>query len=60
MKGLVVLPSYGIPEDKMARRIVRKQIPGSEVVPLDCTELSAEGGALNCVTWNMSSQHSVQ
>lgn len=50
--GLIVMPSYGIPEDKEARRIIAEAAPGSIVRELDCSELSMEGGVLNCVTWS--------
>ncbi len=51
---LVILPSYGIREDEEARRIIEQVLPGTALAQVDCSALSMEGGALNCVTWSSS------
>ena len=53
VRGLIVLPSYGIAEDDLAHRIVEDHYPGSTVCRLDCAGLSMEGGSIGCVTWNV-------
>jgi agmatine/peptidylarginine deiminase len=54
VRGLIVMPSYGITEDDEARRIIAEAAPGSIVRSLDCSGLSMEGGVLNCATWGLS------
>ena len=56
VRGLIVMPSYGIPEDDEARRIIAGVAAGTAVRRLDCSELAMEGGALNCVTWAIVSR----
>lgn len=53
VRGLVVLPSYGLPEDELARKIIADLLPTTDVCILDCAELSREGGVLNCATWTV-------
>ena len=53
VRGLVVMPSFGIDRDEEALRVVKERVPGSEVTSLDCRELSRAGGVLNCVTWSV-------
>lgn len=50
---VVVVPSYGLPEDKEVQRAIRRWFPGSAVRSVDCSDLSFEGGVLNCVTWDV-------
>jgi agmatine deiminase len=52
---LVILPDYGITEDKEARRIIEQVLSGTAVAQVDCSGLSMEGGALHCVTWIIES-----
>lgn len=47
---LVLLPQFGLEEDKHARTLVK--FPGFTVVPIPCAALSMEGGLINCVTMN--------
>ena len=54
VRGLVVLPSYGIAEDTVAWQIIADRLPDSEVVPLPCTNISMYGGVLNCITWDIT------
>jgi agmatine deiminase len=51
VERLVIVPSYDIPEDDLARRTIRAALQDFEVVSLDCADLSMAGGALNCVRW---------
>jgi agmatine deiminase len=54
VRGLIVMPSYGIPEDEEACRIIGAAVPGSIVRTLDCSALSMDGGVLNCITWGLA------
>jgi len=52
VQGLVVLPGYGLSEDHLARQLLAGRLPGTEIVTLECTKLSMDGGVLNCITWS--------
>ena len=54
VRGLVVLPSFGRPEDDHARRVIEDNTSGPAVVSLECSGLARGGGVLNCVTWTIS------
>ena len=54
VRGLVVVPSFGRREDDLACRVIEANTSGLAVVPLECSCLAREGGALNCVTWTIS------
>jgi agmatine deiminase len=43
VRGLIVVPAYGIPEDVEACRIIERSVSGSDAVSLDCRELSMGG-----------------
>lgn len=48
--GGVVVPTYGIPEDKIALETLRSAYPGREVVGVDCSYIEIGGGAVHCIT----------
>ncbi len=48
----VVCPTYGLAADDTAIRAIEQCYPRRRVMPVRCEGLAAEGGALNCVTWN--------
>ena len=50
---LVVLPRFGISEDDETLALARQVFADSSVESLDCSDLSEEGGVLNCVTWTI-------
>lgn len=49
----IILPELGIPEDAQAMQQIRAYYPACSVVPIECSEIVAKGGALNCITWNI-------
>lgn len=51
VRGLILMPTYGIPEDEEACRIIAGAAPGCTVRTLNCSSLSMEGGAMNCASW---------
>lgn len=53
--SLIVMPKYGLPEDRVAARRLTKLIPDAEIVSVPCRGLASEGGALNCATWTVHS-----
>ena len=48
-----ILPVFGIEEDQKAMQM----FDGIRVEPVDCSELSMEGGLIRCVTWESYAIH---
>jgi agmatine deiminase len=53
VRGLIVVPTYGFEEDDLAYQVLQNNTNGMAVVPLKCSDLSQEGGVLNCATWTV-------
>lgn len=51
LPGLVLLPSFDLPDDGAAQQQARALFPDCTVVALPCAELAALGGVLHCITW---------
>ncbi len=51
--GGVVVPTYGIPEDRIAIDILNKVYPGRQVVGVDSSYIEIGGGAVHCITQQM-------
>jgi agmatine deiminase len=61
VRGLIILPAFGIPEDETARQVLIERAPQSTIESIDCLDLAQEGGVLNCVTWSIVAEaHSHQ
>ena len=55
VNGRIFVPGLGIEEDRMAVEQIQAFYPDHKVVLVpDCLELVRDGGALNCVTWNIA------
>ncbi len=50
INGAVLVPVYGLPEDKPALDIFRKEFPDLDVVGIHCLPLIKQHGSLHCVT----------
>jgi len=48
--GGVVVPTYGIPEDKVALETLKSAYPGREVIGVNCSYIEIGGGAIHCIT----------
>ena len=48
----IIVPTFGIPEDKQALKYIREAIPNSIVRGFRMRDVVKEGGALHCITWN--------
>jgi agmatine deiminase len=46
-------PIYSQAEDEAALDILKKLFPDSTIIPINCESLAKEGGALNCISWNI-------
>lgn len=52
IKGLILAPVMNIPKDVEVINTLKRFYPHCNVVAIDCSKLSMEGGLLNCVTVN--------
>lgn len=50
---IVFFPQFGIDADKKALREAENIFKDSLVVPVNCVEISMDGGVLNCISWNV-------
>ncbi|MCR9257084.1 MAG: agmatine deiminase family protein [Alphaproteobacteria bacterium] len=46
----VIVPAYGVPEDREAVSILTGVFPDRNVVSVPCREIAAGGGAVHCIT----------
>ena len=44
------MPAFNRPTDDLAAGILRECFPGHKVMPVDCTDVLLEGGALHCLS----------
>lgn len=49
----IIMPSFGIAEDKQAYNYIKDAFPNCDVVQLRSRDLAARSGALHCITWNI-------
>ncbi len=51
--NLVLVPQLGLPEDAQALQQISNAMTGCKVVGIPAAEAVGQGGALNCVSWNV-------
>ena len=51
--NVMLVPAYGIPEDRKSHKIMLKLFPECTVTSIQCRELAERGGALNCASWTI-------
>lgn len=49
----IIVPTFGIPEDKQALKYIGEANPDSIVRGFRMRDIAKEGGALHCITWNI-------
>ena len=49
----IIVPIFGIPEDKQALKYIREANPGCVVRGFRMRDIAKNGGALHCITWNI-------
>ena len=52
--NLVLLPQLGLEEDRQALEQIKKALPDCEIIGIPALEAVRRGGALNCISWNIS------
>lgn len=50
INGAVLLPVYGVPQDKDALSVMTDIFPSRAIVPIDCRPLIEQHGSLHCLT----------
>lgn len=53
MKRVILAPVMNIPKDADVINTLKKFYPYCNIVAIDCSKLSMEGGLMNCITWNI-------
>ena len=53
MKQAIIAPVFNQSTDDKAIRLLENIFEGQKIVAMDCNEISAEGGVLNCISWNI-------
>lgn len=53
VRGVILLPVMGIKKDFEVMRKMKFLYPNYNIVAIDCSKLSMEGGLLNCISWNI-------
>ena len=53
----IIVPTFGIPEDKQALKYIREANPGCVVRGFRMRDIAKNGGALHCITWNIKKTH---
>jgi agmatine deiminase len=53
MENFILLPSYGMKEDKLTFDLFEKLFPEETIRCIKSNEIAKEGGVLNCITWNI-------
>lgn len=52
----IIVPTFGIPEDKHALKYIREANPDCIVRGFRMRHIARNGGALHCITWNIKKQ----
>ena len=50
---VIIVPTFGIPEDAQALKYIREANPYSIVQGFRMRDIARNGGALHCITWNI-------
>lgn len=53
----IILPTINIEEDEQAYKQIQGYYPSYEIHQFNCEEIIKQGGALNCITWNVDQDY---
>lgn len=53
MQQGIVLPVFNMKHDEKAVQVLERVFPGQTILTVESNELAAEGGVLNCISWNI-------
>jgi agmatine/peptidylarginine deiminase len=52
VRGMILFPAMKIAKDAIVASTLKRLYPTYNIVAIDCSKLSYEGGLLGCVSWN--------
>ncbi|MDX2062161.1 MAG: agmatine deiminase family protein [Bacteroidia bacterium] len=55
----LLVPVYGIANDGVVLRLLHRELPGWQIVPIPCGAPALDGGSLRCLTWQPEFQPQV-
>ncbi len=55
INGAILVPTYGVKQDKEALEIFKSTFNDRDIIPIDCQTLIKQHGSLHCVTMNFAS-----
>ncbi len=50
INGAVLLPTYGVLQDREAAQVLARLFPGREIIPINCRPIIEQHGSLHCIT----------
>ncbi len=50
--NVILLPKFNIKDDKRALEQFKNIFPKHKILQIDCTEITQDGGVLNCISWS--------
>jgi len=53
IKGIIILPEFGIDEDSIAKEQFQKIFKNYKILSIDASKLIENEGVLNCMTWSI-------
>jgi agmatine deiminase len=53
LNGTLVVPTFNNDHDERAVWTLKQVFPNHTIATIECNDLAAEGGLLNCITWNI-------
>jgi agmatine deiminase len=56
VRDCILLPVFGIETDRLAFEAFNQLFHGSKILPVLSNAVAEQGGAINCVTWNISTE----
>ena len=56
----IILPAINIEEDDQALKQIQGYYPSCDIHQFNCEEIIKQGGALNCITWNVEESDEIR
>jgi len=53
MKGVILLPSFGLKDDEIAVKRFQELFPRSRISVINANEIAKDGGVLHCISWSI-------
>jgi agmatine deiminase len=57
--NIILLPQFGLKTDDIALKRTIKLFSDCKVIPINSNEIAVDGGVLNCITWNIRIESSM-